>query len=219
MQHTTRDPDVSPLPSQRPRRDSPRRWRRRPTIASPSCAYLIRALRTGGKPEDLVPEDTGLSAPPLPRSAAATADGGMARTVEARAPRLPSPSTVDIVLPSPSSQGYPGAPPDQTKTTRSCRLAPASPRGRDAAEPDVKTSLRFGGAAAPVEFKGGGILCPALVIGLGQTRRTGAATAPRSALRPLRLAGPAAQSALALPGHRRRQPSAPPSAPAIATPP
>lgn len=198
MQHTTKEPDVSSLPSA-DREVVRRALAKKPDERFPSCTYMVRALRDGGgKGEDLM--EAPLTAPPLPRPAPDTA--GEARTVNVRAaPKpaqegptapyhviqqavqgvaVPSPSaqgmTVPGKIPSPSAQGVEAKPPPGSSSQmKTARLGPGpstsvTPRPEAAGAEVSKTSQLAGvQPSAPVEFKGAGILFPALVIGLGQT--------------------------------------------------
>jgi serine/threonine protein kinase len=157
MQHTSKEPDLSSLPTA-DREVIRRALAKTPGERFPSCTYMVRALRSGGHH---AASDGNSAAPPLPRSAP-TEDGRQAQTVEARPtflPRIPSPSSQEFVLPAETGS--------DARVTRGAGTV--TPRPAPAEAGTKSSQLMPGSVAAPVEFKGGGILFPALVIGLGQT--------------------------------------------------
>ncbi|MBL8798758.1 MAG: protein kinase [Planctomycetia bacterium] len=159
-QHVEQEPDVSSLPSA----DQvviARALAKKPNDRYPSCGYMVRLLRSGGSEA----AELGGASPP----AAAPAQVQWATPKQAPTPDSGPPSAWDR--------------PAEEQTRNLGPRADESPRGSATARPSVAdtgppaqgresppsaTNRVAVQPAAPVEFKGPGMLFPALVVGLGQ---------------------------------------------------
>jgi serine/threonine protein kinase len=168
-QHVEQEPDVSSLPAA----DQPiiaRALAKKPNDRYPSCGYMVRLLRSGGNES----QEIGGNTAPAPTAAPAPAPGAPPAQVQWATPKQAPPDSEMV----PSSWNRP-----VEEDTRN--LGPRhedSPKGAATARPSVSDTsssalAREGPSAtnrvamqpsAPVEFKGPGMLFPALVVGLGQ---------------------------------------------------
>jgi len=176
-QHLEQEPNVSALPADD--RDIIRRaLAKKPTDRFPSCTYMVRMLRGGAGADDLplleavspapaapprpearpaapreVLAEADLSSPDAPTSLYKKPAGGDDR-VDDRA-------DVDSSDPNVKTWQRQGSP----VTDRSPANVATSPPGLAGTSDTSRVAMQ---PSAPVEFKGGGVLYPALVVGLGQ---------------------------------------------------
>jgi serine/threonine protein kinase len=169
MQHVQMPPDLSPLPEG----DRPvigRALSKKPQERFPTCLEMVQALRAaGGEVTQRSPVPPSAAATPQRRDTPENVDAGNGGMFA-----LPSKSSEEItrnILPAGSR---PAAREEIKKSRVSYHGVAKTPKPTfpEAGAADLDTSMRPIALSAPIEFRGEGVLFPALVIGLGGVGQT-----------------------------------------------
>lgn len=170
MQHVTQPPDLSPLP-EGDRAAIGRALSKKPEARFPSCTELLQALRAasgrepappaGEPPATIAGIDT--TRQPLENDDLKPPPGrAPSRSAQAITRNIVSPVRPGASLEMAKTPPRPAAPAEmRTPRPTPAGVGPAAPEGPDTRHASV-------GVSGPVEFKGTGVLFPAVVVGLGR---------------------------------------------------
>ena len=168
MQHVSQPPDLTPLP-EGDRAAIGRALSKKPDDRFPSCMELVQQLLSAGAGGTVTrsvapPSAAGASTPPGGDTVQQPVEGDGRKPPPARV-SPPSSQAITRNMPSEELARTPPRPsvPGEMRTPRPgpVGVGPAASEGPDTSQAAVSSSN-------PVEFKGTGVLFPALIIGLGR---------------------------------------------------